>query len=115
MNRATQKVQLSTLPSSAEHSQVFTQTDVEVAQQLADQLNLPRLQGERFAVQPGQIGVLLGSDARQLFARPDPLRTPVACQSVACQSVACQPAARQLTHRLSPEPPPAPSPLTSEF
>ncbi|GAA4008486.1 LCP family protein [Deinococcus rubellus] len=62
------KVQLSTLPRSNEQSQVFTQTDVEVAQQLADQLNLPRLQGERFAVQPGQIGVLLGSDARQLFA-----------------------------------------------
>ena len=62
------KVQLSSLPTSDEHSQVFTQTDVEAAQQLADQLNLPRLQGERFAVQPGQIGVLLGSDARQLFA-----------------------------------------------
>ena len=50
------KVQLSTLPSSDEHSQVFTQTDVEVAQQLADQLNLPRLQGERFAVSRARSG-----------------------------------------------------------
>ncbi|WP_161881432.1 LCP family glycopolymer transferase [Deinococcus alpinitundrae] len=76
------KVQLSTLPSSDEHSQVFTQTDVEMAQQLADQLNLPRLQGERFAVQPGQIGVLLGSNARQLFAA----LTPFASQSTVNQS-----------------------------
>ena len=62
------RVQLTTAPQSGEHSQVFTQSDVKVAQNLADQLNLPRLQGERFPVQPGQVGVLLGSDASSLFA-----------------------------------------------
>ncbi len=61
-------VQLTTAPQSGEHSQVFTQSDVKVAQNLADQLNLPLLQGERFPVQPGQVGVLLGSDASSLFA-----------------------------------------------
>ncbi|TSA87749.1 LytR family transcriptional regulator [Deinococcus detaillensis] len=61
-------VRLSTLPKIGERSQVFTQSDVETAQNIADQLNLPRLQGERFPVAAGQIGVLLGGDAPQLFA-----------------------------------------------
>jgi polyisoprenyl-teichoic acid--peptidoglycan teichoic acid transferase len=61
-------VQVSQAPASAEHSQVFTQSDVGVAQTLADLLNLPRLQGERFPVQSGQVGVMLGSDAATLFA-----------------------------------------------
>ncbi|WP_245895952.1 LCP family protein [Deinococcus irradiatisoli] len=61
-------VRLSRLPQSDERSQVFTQADVEAAQTLADELGLPRLQGERFAVEPGQVGVLLGSDAKEQFA-----------------------------------------------
>ena len=62
------EIRTEVLPKSAERSQVFTQSDVKVAQNLADLLNLPRLQGERFAVQPGQIGVLLGGDAPERFA-----------------------------------------------
>ena len=62
------KVRLSSAVKSAEHSQVFTQSDVQAAQNLADGLNLPRLQGERFPVQPGQVGIFLGSDAGQQFA-----------------------------------------------
>ncbi len=69
-------VRLSRLPQSDEHSQVFTQSDVEAAQTLADQLGLPRLQGERFAVEPGQVGVLLGSDARQRFAALNDFSAP---------------------------------------
>ena len=61
-------VRVTQAPVSAEHSQVFTQSDVGAAQTLADLLNLPRLQGERFPVQPGQVGVMLGSDATRLFA-----------------------------------------------
>lgn len=56
-------VQVSPVPRSREASQVFTQQDVAEANLLASTLNLPRLQGERFPVTAGEVGVLLGEDA----------------------------------------------------
>ncbi|GHF50899.1 LytR family transcriptional regulator [Deinococcus metalli] len=56
-------VQVQTVAASREASQVFTQQDVAQASALADALNLPRLQGERFPVSPGEVGILLGGDA----------------------------------------------------
>lgn len=50
-------------PPSNDASQVFTQDNVRYAEELADVLNLPRLQGERFPVESGEIGILLGKDA----------------------------------------------------
>ncbi|WP_051935472.1 LCP family protein [Deinococcus sp. YIM 77859] len=55
-------------PASGEASQVFTGQDVRAAGELADTLGLPRLQGERFPVAPGEVGILLGRDARQSLA-----------------------------------------------
>ncbi|WP_338014455.1 LCP family protein [Deinococcus cavernae] len=57
----TVRVQTSTPSNDA--SQVFTQDNVRYAEELADTLGLPRLQGERFPVESGEIGILLGKDA----------------------------------------------------
>ncbi|UQN07725.1 LCP family protein [Deinococcus sp. QL22] len=56
------------VPASPEASQVFTGSDVRAASELADTLGLPRLQGERFPVGAGEIGILLGTDARDTLA-----------------------------------------------
>ena len=56
------------MPASPEASQVFTGSDVGTASELADTLGLPRLQGERFPVEAGEIGILLGTDARETLA-----------------------------------------------
>lgn len=58
-------VQVTVAPASQEASQVFTQQDVAQAGALADLLNLPRLQGERFPVAAGEVGVLLTRDAQE--------------------------------------------------
>lgn len=67
-------------PTSGEASQVFTQDNVTEAGHLAEALGLPRLQGERFPVGPGQVGILLGTDAtgqlRALQDLPPPSTTP---------------------------------------
>ncbi|MFD2608572.1 LCP family protein [Deinococcus taklimakanensis] len=67
-------------PPSGEASQVFTQENVTEAAQLADTLNVPRLQGERFPVGAGEVGILLGTDARThlqaLQSLPTPTETP---------------------------------------
>ncbi|CAM3606753.1 LCP family protein [Deinococcus frigens] len=55
-------------PESREASQVFTDQDVADANALADLLGLPRLQGERFPVEAGEVGILLGVDARAHLA-----------------------------------------------
>ena len=60
--------EVQTLPGSREASQVLTGPDVAAASHLADTLNLPRLQGERFPVAAGEVGILLGSDAAQSLA-----------------------------------------------
>lgn len=62
------RVEVQTAPQSGEASQVFTGQDVEAASQLADTLGLPRLQGERFPVEAGEVGILLGADARRSLA-----------------------------------------------
>lgn len=56
-------VRVQTSDPSNDASQVFTQDNVRYAEELADLLNLPRLQGERFPVDSGEIGILLGKDA----------------------------------------------------
>lgn len=55
-------------PASQEASQVFTQDNVSEANTLAAALNVPRLQGERFPVDSGEVGILLGMDARTHLA-----------------------------------------------
>ena len=62
------KVQLHTVAASPEHTQVFTQTEARAAESLADLLNVSRLQGMRFPVASGEVGVLLGEDANTLYA-----------------------------------------------
>ncbi len=62
------KVQLHTVAASPEHTQVFTQTEARAAESLADLLNVSRLQGMRFPVASGEVGVLLGEDANALYA-----------------------------------------------
>ena len=62
------KVRLETIPASPEHTQVFTQTEASAAENLADLLNVSRLQGIRFPVGGGEVGVLLGQDANSLYA-----------------------------------------------
>ena len=62
------KVQLHTVAASPEHTQVFTQTEASAAASLADLLNVSRLQGMRFPVANGEVGVLLGEDAATLYA-----------------------------------------------
>ncbi|GGR61697.1 LytR family transcriptional regulator [Deinococcus seoulensis] len=72
-------VQVTVAPPSQEASQVFTQQDVAQAGVLADLLNLPRLQGERFPVTAGEVGVLLGRDAQGTLSELAALAgTPVA-------------------------------------
>ncbi|CAM3332998.1 LCP family protein [Deinococcus deserti] len=63
-----EKVEVESAPASREPSQVFTTDAVDEANLLADALQLPRLQGERFPVRSGQVGILLGMDARQSLA-----------------------------------------------
>ncbi|MFD1731341.1 LytR C-terminal domain-containing protein [Deinococcus malanensis] len=62
------KVDLESAPASREPSQVFTTDAVNEANLLADALRLPRLQGERFPVRSGEVGILLGMDARESLA-----------------------------------------------
>lgn len=61
-------VKLQTVAASREHTQVFTQTEAAAAESLADLLNVSRLQGVRFPVASGEIGVLLGEDANTMYA-----------------------------------------------
>ncbi|GAA5514273.1 polyisoprenyl-teichoic acid--peptidoglycan teichoic acid transferase TagU [Deinococcus carri] len=67
------RVSVQGVPASGEASQVFTGQDVQAATELADTLGLPRLQGERFPVSAGEVGILLGTDARQSLAALTPL------------------------------------------
>lgn len=53
---------------SAERSQVFTLDQVAPASAVARLLNLPRLQGLRFPVAAGEVGVYLGADAATRYA-----------------------------------------------
>ena len=62
------KVELETTTASREHTQVFTQTEASAAETLADLLNVSRLQGIRFPIQSGEVGVLLGEDASSMYA-----------------------------------------------
>lgn len=62
------EVRVQDQPASGEASQVLTGQDVQAATLLADTLGLPRLQGERFPVEAGEVGILLGADARQTLA-----------------------------------------------
>ena len=62
------KVSLETTTASREHTQVFTQTEASAAETLADLLNVSRLQGIRFPIQSGEVGVLLGEDAASMYA-----------------------------------------------
>jgi LCP family protein required for cell wall assembly len=70
------RVTVQTAPASGEASQVFTGQDVAAAGQLADTLGLARLQGERFPVTAGEVGILLGADARQSLAALGALSLP---------------------------------------
>ncbi|MFC5849732.1 LCP family protein [Deinococcus petrolearius] len=80
------RISVQRVPASSVSSQVFTQQDVGAAETLADLLGLPRLQGERFPVAPGEVGILLGADAARQLAglhaylgaapTPDPKTTP---------------------------------------
>ncbi|WP_102125571.1 LCP family protein [Deinococcus planocerae] len=62
------RVTLEAAPPSREASQVLTGQSVEAANELAGALGLPRLQGERFPVSAGEVGILLGADARVSLA-----------------------------------------------
>lgn len=62
------RVTVRQVPESREASQVFTDQDVADANALAELLGLPRLQGERFPVEVGEVGILLGVDAREHLA-----------------------------------------------
>lgn len=70
------EVTVTTVPPSQEASQVFTQENVAEANTLADALNVPRLQGERFPVSAGEVGILLGVDARTHLAALKALSPP---------------------------------------
>lgn len=59
------QVTVRTLPASHDATQVFTGDNVQAAEELADTLGVPRLQGERFPVSDGEIGILLGADAAE--------------------------------------------------
>ncbi|PYE54530.1 LCP family protein [Deinococcus yavapaiensis] len=63
-------------PAHDESSQVFTVDEVGSATDLASLLGLPRLQGLRFPVETGEVGVLLGRDALQHFAELAALNPP---------------------------------------
>lgn len=62
------EVSVTELPRSGEASQVLTGPEVAAAGVLAELLGLPRLQGERFPVGAGEVGILLGSGAAQELA-----------------------------------------------
>jgi polyisoprenyl-teichoic acid--peptidoglycan teichoic acid transferase len=62
------KVRLQTVDASPEHTQVFTQSEPRAAESLADLLNVSRLQGVRFPIASGEVGVLLGEDANALYS-----------------------------------------------
>ncbi|AFZ66960.1 LCP family protein [Deinococcus peraridilitoris] len=53
---------------SGERSQVFTLSEVGSAESVSRWLDLPRLQGLRFPVERGEVGVYLGTDARARYA-----------------------------------------------
>lgn len=55
-------------PPSRQGSQVFTLDRPGEAGQLADLLGLPRLQGLRFAIERGEVGLYLGQDTTQTYA-----------------------------------------------
>lgn len=63
-----EKVTVKELSNKSENSQVFTHGGVAAADQLAQLLRLPRLQGERFPVGARGVGVLLGEDSTDAFA-----------------------------------------------
>jgi len=91
------RVTVQTAPASGEASQVFTAQDVEAAAQLADTLGLPRLQGERFPVEAGEVGILLGADARRSLAALSALNSgapaPAAPNTTAPDTAALNPSA----------------------
>ena len=62
------RVRLQTVAASREHTQVFTRSEPLAAESLSDLLNVSRLQGARFPVANGEVGVLLGQDADTLYA-----------------------------------------------
>ncbi|KQQ97739.1 LCP family protein [Deinococcus sp. Leaf326] len=80
------QVQVQRAPASSVSSQVFTQQDVGAAETLADLLGLPRLQGERFPVAPGEVGILLGADAAQQLAGLRAYQTPTTPTPVPIQT-----------------------------
>lgn len=91
-------VQVTVAPPSQEASQVFTQQDVAQAGALSDLLKLPRLQGERFPVAPGEVGVLLGRDAQDTLSQLAALAgTPLPAADAAAPT----------TPGATPSPPPA--------
>lgn len=51
-----------------ESSQVLTSDNVQAAEELAMTLGLPRLQGERFKVPPGEVGIVLADSVSELGA-----------------------------------------------
>ncbi|WP_261663076.1 LCP family protein [Deinococcus sp. Marseille-Q6407] len=69
-------IQLVLEPSDPMSSQVLTLDAPEEASALAQQLGLPRLQGERFELRSGEVAVWLGNDARSQLAALLPLRRP---------------------------------------
>jgi LCP family protein required for cell wall assembly len=60
--------EVETRPDSAEGSQVFTLSEPAAAGSVARMLDLPRLQGLRFPVEAGEVGILLAQDATTRFA-----------------------------------------------
>jgi len=65
-----------TAPSN-ESTQVFTLDRVRDAQNVSQVLNVPRLQGLRFPVNGGEVGVFLGRDAATRYAELSRIQTPV--------------------------------------
>ncbi|MFC6592126.1 LCP family protein [Deinococcus lacus] len=62
--------------ASSESSQVLTLDALATANALSRTLRLPRLQGERFPIQQGEVVVVLGRDAASQFAGLTPLALP---------------------------------------
>lgn len=67
-------IRLEMQPSDPMSSQVLTLTAPHEASAIANLLGLPRLQGERFNLAEGEVGIWLGSDARDTLAALMPLR-----------------------------------------
>ena len=106
------KVDLESAPASREPSQVFTTDAVDEANLLADALQLPRLQGERFPVRSGEVGILLGMDARESLAALRALAAadPAASGTQTSAAVASQSPSSQISPAPTPTTPPdAPS------